>query len=173
MPLLPVTGVHGDRVHLDPLSVSDADEMAGVLGDPALYDFIGGEPPDADSLRARYERQLVGRNDDGTEQWLNWVLRTAEGTATGYVQATVIGDEAEIAWVVGVPWQGREYARDAARTLVAWLRGHGVGRVVAHIHPEHAASAGVARAAGLTPTGALHDGEERWELTTDRQGGNR
>ncbi|MFI5080697.1 MAG: hypothetical protein ACHQCE_06480 [Streptosporangiales bacterium] len=34
--------------------------------------------------------------------------------------------------------------------------------VVAHIHPGHLASQGVARAAGLSPTGDVHDGEVRW-----------
>jgi RimJ/RimL family protein N-acetyltransferase len=176
MPLLPVEAVAGERVTLDPLAVSDAAEMAVVLADPALYEFTGGDPPDADLLRSRYERQVAGASADGTEQWLNWILRTPEGAAAGYVQATVTdgGRTAEIAWGVGVPWQGRGYARDAARTLTGWLRANGVNRTIAHIHPRHAASAGVARAAGLVPTGELHDGEERWELpTTDRLGGNR
>jgi hypothetical protein len=34
--------------------------------------------------------------------------------------------------------------------------------VVAHIHPGHLASQGVARAAGLSPTGDVYDGEVRW-----------
>ena len=34
--------------------------------------------------------------------------------------------------------------------------------VIAHIHPGHLASQGVARAAGLSPTGDVHNGEVRW-----------
>jgi hypothetical protein len=34
--------------------------------------------------------------------------------------------------------------------------------VIAHIHPGHLASHGVARAAGLSPSGDVHDGEVRW-----------
>jgi hypothetical protein len=34
--------------------------------------------------------------------------------------------------------------------------------VVAHIHPGHLASQRVARAAGLSPTTAVFDGETRW-----------
>lgn len=54
----------------------------------------------------------------------------------------------------------------AARAVVP--RGHGAGRerpvrtVVAHVHPGHPASAAVATAAGLTPTGEQQDEETRW-----------
>jgi RimJ/RimL family protein N-acetyltransferase len=47
--------------------------------------------------------------------------------------------------------------------MVAWLRQQGAGRVVAHVHPQHEASAAVARAVGLTPSGRVVDGEVRWE----------
>ncbi|WP_405938091.1 GNAT family N-acetyltransferase [Streptomyces sp. NBC_00726] len=145
-----------------PLRVEYADEMAAVLADPALHAFTGGTPDTPEALRARYVRQAAGSPDAG-ELWWNWALR-AEDTLVGYVQATVRGDRAEIAWVVGVPWQGRGYAGEAARGLVAHLREVGVTTVVAHIHPEHAASAAVAAGAGLARTGEWEDGEERWGL---------
>lgn len=79
------------------------------------------------------------------------------------------GLAAEIAWVVGTPWQGRGIASEAARALVAWLRDRPeVTCVLAHIHPDHAVSAAVARAAGLAPTEERHDGEVKWLLTFDR-----
>ncbi|MFD0256773.1 GNAT family N-acetyltransferase [Kitasatospora indigofera] len=152
-----------DRLDLLPLRPADAEEMALVLADPALHTFTGGEPDTLDALRARYRRLSAGSPDPGVT-WCNWVLRLrADGRATGYVQATVTADTAEIAWVVGVPWQGRGLAGEAARALVAWLRTQDVRTVVAHIHPGHQASAAVARAAGLSPTGELQDGEVRWE----------
>ena len=57
--------------------------------------------------------------------------------------------------------QGRGYAREAARSLVAALQEAG-WIVVAHIHPGHLASQQVARAAGLSPTTEVRDGEIRW-----------
>ncbi|MEU2149735.1 GNAT family N-acetyltransferase, partial [Streptomyces globisporus] len=85
------------------------------------------------------------------------------GSLAGYVQATVRGPRAEIAWVVGTPWQGRGYASEAAQGLAAHLvSAGGVRELVAHIHPDHAASAAVAVAAGLGPTGGWEDGERRW-----------
>ena len=86
----------------------------------------------------------------------------------GYVQATVVDGEhgrvAELAWVVGTPWQGRGYAKEAAQALSGWLRTQGVGTVIAHIHPAHAASARVAASTGLTRTDHQQDGEIRWQL---------
>ncbi len=69
---------------------------------------------------------------------------------------------AEIARVVGTPWQGSGIATEAVRGLVDWLAGRPVRGVIAHIHPAHRASAAVAAAAGLTPTADRHDGEVRW-----------
>jgi RimJ/RimL family protein N-acetyltransferase len=98
-------------------------------------------------------------------QWRNWVIRLrAEDRLAGTVQATVAGDVAEIAWVVGTPWQGRGIATEAARALVGHLRGEGVTTIVAHIHPRHRASAAVAAYAGLVPTADARNGEIRWTL---------
>ncbi|MEU1125694.1 GNAT family N-acetyltransferase [Streptomyces sp. NPDC005899] len=151
------------RLDACPLDPVHADEMARVLADPALYTYTGGAPEDTDTLRARYERQAAGSPDPG-ELWWNWVLRVrGDGCLAGYVQATVRGGTAEAAWVVGAGRQGRGYGKEAARGLVTHLLGTaGVRTVLAHIHPAHAASAAVARAAGLAPTRERVDGEVRW-----------
>ncbi|MER5478646.1 GNAT family N-acetyltransferase [Streptomyces sp. NPDC002734] len=161
-----------NRLVLLPLRVEHAEEMAAVLGDPALHAFIGGEPETPQGLRWRY-RRLVAGSCDPAVGWLNWVVRLrAASCLTGTVQATVHFDGpdtvAEVAWVVGTPWQGRGIAGEAAHALVDWLGRQGVRTVVAHIHPDHAASAAVATAAGLEATDECHDGEIRW-VTTSKQ----
>ena len=145
---------------MQPLQVEHAGEMAKVLSDPDLYTFTGGEPPTLDVLEARYRHQLAGpgRTD---EQWFNWVIRH-DDELVGYVQTTVTGSTAEIAWVIGTGWQGHGYAKEAARGLVTWLNAQGIQRIVAHVHPDHAASAAVTAAAGLTRTEQLDDGEYLW-----------
>ena len=152
-----------DRLDLLSLRVEHADEMAGVLADPALHTFIGGAPYSQEALLARYER-LVAGSPDPAERWLNWVIRLRdEGCLVGTVQATVTGQTAEIAWVVGTPWQGRGIAGEAARGLVGWLGTQSLRTVVAHIHPDHHASAAVAASAGLVATDEWQDGEVRWQ----------
>ncbi|MFF8401136.1 GNAT family N-acetyltransferase [Streptomyces sp. NPDC015684] len=168
MDALKIEAVQTERLSLVPLAVEHADEMAGVLADPALHAFTGGTPYSAQALRSRYAR-LVAGSPDASQTWWNWVIRLrAEKSLVGTVQATVTGDEfaraAAIAWVVGTRWQGRGIATEAARALVAWLREQDVGAIHAHIHPDHHASAAVAGAAGLTPTSHWHEGEIRWQL---------
>ncbi|MFG2603207.1 GNAT family N-acetyltransferase [Streptomyces sp. NPDC048514] len=159
-----------DRLSLLPLAVEHADEMAEVLSDPALHEFIGGVPLTARDLRSRYER-LVAGSPDPSETWWNWVVRLrADMCLAGTVQATITtgehGRTAEVAWVIGTPWHGRGIATEAARGLVAWLQDQGLRVIRAHVHPDHRASAAVATAAGLAPTGHSHEGEVRWELPT-------
>jgi RimJ/RimL family protein N-acetyltransferase len=156
------------RLTLIPLSAGHADEMAAALGDPELYTFVGGYPPTAEELRARYERWITG-SPDPSVSWCNWVIQLrAPRCLAGWVQATIsAGDEpaAEVAWMVGTPWQGRGIATEAAQGLVSWLGQRSVQAVIAHIHPGHLASAAVAAAAGLTSTGQLQDGEMTWRRT--------
>lgn len=153
------------RLELLPLRAEYAVEMARVLGDPVLHEFIGGAPLGADALRERYARLAAGAPDPEVV-WCNWVLRLrGEGRLVGTVQATVIpaSDTAELAWVVGTPWQGRGFATEAARAVTAWLAELPVGRLLAHVHPEHHASAAVAAACGFAPIPHREDGEVRWE----------
>ncbi|MFE0172109.1 GNAT family N-acetyltransferase [Streptomyces sp. NPDC059002] len=164
------------RLDLVPLRVGHAEEMAVVLGDRALHTFIGGAPDDVAALRVRYRRMLAGSPDPGVS-WLNWVVRLRDGGGepclVGTVQATVVrggregGSVAEVAWVIGTPWQGRGFASEAARGLVDWLAERHVRRFVAHVHPDHGASAAVAAAAGLAATDVVEDGEVRWEARRD------
>ena len=157
------------RLELLPLLVEQAEEMAAVLSDPALHTFTGGTPDTPQALRSRYQRLTAGSPDPAVS-WLNWVIRLRdEARLTGTVQATISpsgdGLVAEIAWVVGTSWQGRGIAREAAQGLVGWLAQLPIQAVIAHIHPEHLASAAVAAAAGLTPTDEWHEGEVLWRRT--------
>ena len=160
------------RLVLEPLRIEHAEPMAIVLADPQLHAFIGGAPATARQLRSRYTRMLAGPGDPA-ESWCNWVIRLRENhELTGTVQATVSpaadGLHAEIAWVVGTSWQRRGIATEAARALVEWLTRQPIHAVIAHIHPDHDASAAVATAVGLTPTAEIHDGEVRWHKRIDR-----
>ncbi len=167
------TSIVTERLTLTALTVDDADEMVSVLDDERLHEFIDGQPATLDELRDRYRRFVAGPNNPN-EVWLNWIARLrrdqlAIGTLQATVSTTLDGlSVADVAWVIGVAWQGHGYATEAARSLIAWLNNHGVDDVTAHIHPIHHASAIVASRAGLHPTDEQHDGETVWRTPERR-----
>jgi RimJ/RimL family protein N-acetyltransferase len=146
--------------------------MFGVLADPRLYAVIGGAPPTLTELEERYSRWARG-SPRPAEEWHNWVVRLrADGAAIGHVQATVTdgGRTTDIAWLIGTAWQGRGYAGEATRALVAWLEASGAATITAHIEAGHDASGRVAAAAGLVPSDDTEDGEVVWRRPSTRPG---
>jgi hypothetical protein len=67
------------------------------------------------------------------------------------------GRSAEIAWAVGVPWQGQGIAFEAAQAVVAWLEARGVQTITAHSNPDHGASIAVATRVGLQGLGKVRE----------------
>jgi RimJ/RimL family protein N-acetyltransferase len=157
--LLTATPLTSNRLDLEPLNVEHATEMVPVLADPALYEFIGGEPPTEAELVARYVRQ------SRRPGWLNWILRLrATGEAVGVVQATQKDDHtADVAWVVSSRFQGAGYATEAAAAAIEWLEANGISELYAYVHPDHIASNKVAKRLGFVPTESIRDGETGWK----------
>ncbi|MEU6394186.1 GNAT family N-acetyltransferase [Streptomyces sp. NPDC046939] len=160
--------LESERVQLEPLRIEHAAEAAPVLNDVRLHKWIGGMPPTEEELEQRYRRQVVGHSPDGRHGWLNWMLRErATGQLIGTVQATLYPAgpdrvEAELAWTVGHDFQGVGYAKESALAMAHWVRAQGVSGCVAHVHPDHLASAGIAAAVGMRPTDEVQDGEVLW-----------
>ena len=164
MAIVPPATITASRLTLVPVDASHAAAMFPVLYDPELYTYTGGEPHKSEEEVEAWFRALESRQSpDGRQQWLTWVLELApRQEAIGYVQATITEDAADIAWLVGLDWQRQGYASEAASALVSWLLANGIRDLRAYMHPEHRASQGVAKAAGLSPTGKTMDGEEVW-----------
>ena len=155
-----------DWLLLLPMFPSDAEALFELLKEPALYSFTGGAPPSSvHGLKERLHSWERRRSPDGEEVWLNWTLRL-KGTETvvGYVQASIKERSADLAWVVGLPFQGRGYATEASRKVAGWLTERlKINRLTANIHPKHAASQRVAKHVGLHPGSEVTtEGEEIW-----------
>jgi RimJ/RimL family protein N-acetyltransferase len=124
-------------------------------------------------VRAGFER-LAGGSSRPEEVWLNWIARRrSDSRAVGTMQATIrkgaAGWRADLAWLIGVPWQKQGLASEAAVALVAWLRTRGIEDIRANIHPDHAASEAVAARAGLSPTDDEVAGERVWRSDSTRR----
>ena len=147
----------------------DSHALYALLKDPEIHVFTDGHPPETEEdLRAKIRRRESRRSPEGDELWLNWTLRLKENqTVVGYVQAGVKEGQADMAWVVGVPFQRQGFASEASRRVLEWLRDHlHVSEVRASIHPDHIVSHTVARNIGLTKSGEITDeGEDVWRAS--------
>ena len=140
--------VTGDGVTLEPQLAAHATDLYAVIGDPSLYEFIDAkEPASEEALRLRLQRLETRESPDGTEHWLNWVVRNGDGQVVGYVQATVTPDRsAEIAYVLGRAHWRKGYAYAACVAMIGELRrSYGVTRLTATLDPANAASLALLR----------------------------
>ena len=158
-----------ERLTLILVTRHHAPDMYPILADTSLYQFTGGQPPrNVDAVERWFSDLESRKSPDGTQRWLTWVVQLKEQKALiGYVQATITGVQANIAWMIGTNWQGRGYAKEAVALLTARLKQHAVKQLTAYIHPDHKASQRVATSIGLLRTGASHEGEEIWTTSFD------
>jgi [ribosomal protein S5]-alanine N-acetyltransferase len=124
---------------LEPQVAAHAEEMFAVLSDPALYEHENEPPASLEWLRTRFAKLESRRSADGSEQWLNWVIRLPSREAVGYVQASVYPDaRAAIAYVLGSQHWGRGIASRAVRAMLDELVAqYGVGTFTAELKREN------------------------------------
>ena len=122
-----------DNLVLEPQVAAHAEEMFTVLSDPAIYIYENEPPPSLEWLSTRFAKLESRRSADGSEQWLNWVVRMPDAALAGYVQATIAADgHAAIAYVYSSAYWGRGLASRAVAAMMGELVAHyGVHRFVA------------------------------------------
>jgi ribosomal-protein-alanine N-acetyltransferase len=87
-----MNSVRAGHVVLEPQTASHAAEMFEVLSDPKIYEFENAPPASAAWLAQRFATLESRRSPDGSQRWLNWVVRLPSGALAGYVQATIERD---------------------------------------------------------------------------------
>jgi RimJ/RimL family protein N-acetyltransferase len=118
---------------------------------------------DLEALRARLRAWESRRSPDGSERWLNWIVLDDEPAA--WVQATIRGDAALVAYAVLPARRGEGVATEAVVAVTSWLHEqHPV--VEAHIADDNLASQAVARRAGFVRTDRTSGGEAVWQHTS-------
>ena len=112
-------------LRLEPQTTFHADEMFVVLSDPAIYKYENTPPESLAWLRNRFLRLESRRSADGSEAWLNWVIRLPNQALIGYVQASVYADgRAAIAYILNSAHWGRGLARRAVQAMIVELTTH-------------------------------------------------
>jgi RimJ/RimL family protein N-acetyltransferase len=154
---------------LEPLVAAHAAEMFEVLGDPAIYEFENAPPPSLAGLAERYAGLESRSSPDGSERWLNWVVRLPDGRAAGYVQATVRPDgAAHIAYELASRHWRQGIGRAAVQAMMAELGArNGVHTFVAVLKAANHRSLGLLRSLGFA---AARAGEAAaYEAEADEQ----
>ncbi len=138
---------------LEPLVAAHAPAMFRVLGDPAIYAFENEPPPSEEALVRRY-RQLESRGPaDGSETWLNWVIRLPGGELAGYVQATVLpSGAATVADELNSRHWRQGIGSSAVRAMLEELHArYAVDAFVAVLKAANFRSAALLRSLGFVP----------------------
>lgn len=116
-------GVATPRLQLEPQLASHAAAMFEVLSDPAIYAHENAPPVSPEWLQERYRKLEQRHSADGSEQWLNWVLRAADGGLLGCVQATVeVDGQAFVAYELASAHWGHGLAAEAVAAMIDELR---------------------------------------------------
>lgn len=151
--------------------VHHAEAMFAGLRDETLYQWTDDKPPESLAwLRARYARLEQRRSPDGNEVWLNWVIAEMPvDVCCGYVQATVTGANAAIAYMLFRSTGGKGLAREAVGLMIAELQAvYGVTGLHAVADSRNEPSLRLLAAVGFTPSG--DDGKRSdHDLTFHRQ----
>jgi ribosomal-protein-alanine N-acetyltransferase len=144
------------RCTLEPQVAGHAAEMFRVLSDPAIYEFEN-EPPASEAwLRERFAKLERRASADGTQAWLNWVVRLPGGELAGYVQASVLpGGTALVAYELGSRhWRQGIASAAVAAVLDELAQGYAVTLLVAVLKTANYRSAGLLRKLGFAPADA-------------------
>jgi len=142
------------NLRLEPQVVAHAAEMFAVLSDPAIYEFENAPPESFDWLETRFRKLETRRSRDGSEQWLNWVIRLPSGRLAGYVQATVLAEPvAYVAYELGSAFWRQGIGSAAVRAVLRELADrYGVRTIVAVLKARNFRSEALLRHLGFTDT---------------------
>ena len=108
---------------LEPLRTRHAEAMFDVLGDEAIYRYLDySPPPSVQHLSDVYARLEARMSPDGSDAWLNWVIRPRGQPLVGYVQATVSSSRsAHVAYILASKYWGHGYAHSAMLAMLDCL----------------------------------------------------
>jgi RimJ/RimL family protein N-acetyltransferase len=148
---------------LEPQLAAHAQEIFSVLSDPAIYEFENAPPIDEEWLRTRFERLESRGSRDGTQQWLNWVIRLPGGKLAGYVQATVFQDRtAYVAYELNSQYWRQGIGSSTIRAVLQELLDkYGVATFIAVLKARNYRSEALLRKLGFVPASEEQTAQHR------------
>jgi RimJ/RimL family protein N-acetyltransferase len=168
------------HLRLEPQLAGHAPEMFEVLRDPAIYEFENQPPESLECLERRYQQLETRRSPDGSERWLNGVIRLPSGRLAGYVQATVLREStAFIAYELASRfWRQGIGSAAVTAVLQELVSTYGVHTCLAVLKARNARSESFLRhlgfasepPQGLAPAPVEPDEQVMYKQVSDRRG---
>jgi [ribosomal protein S5]-alanine N-acetyltransferase len=160
------------RLRLEPLTAAHAPLLFEPLRDERLYRYEAVEAPASiEELVARCTLLEKRRSPDGSERWLNWVVRLHDGSVVGRMQATVRSDHTLIGYDIFVPYWRNGYGKEACAAMLDFLEHESdIDVFRAFVDTENAASIALLESLGFTRmwTGPSDDMPGRTDHRYDR-----
>lgn len=132
------------------MTPADLDEMAKLLGDPAVMEFYPSP-----KTREQAAAWIAWNEDNDAQYGLGlWIIETHDGDFVGDCGLTwqrVNGElKLEVGYHVSPAWQGRGFATEAAAASRDFAQEHtDSSELVAIVHPDNRASSRVAEKIGM------------------------
>jgi [ribosomal protein S5]-alanine N-acetyltransferase len=125
--------------------------MFEVLSDPLIYPYLDFPPPPSlEHVRSVYAQLEQRRSPDGSQIWLNWIV--IRDAPIGFVQATIRGEDADVAYVLGSAHWGHGYAFEAMAAMLEHLASsYGVRRFFATVEEKNERSIRLLERLGFRP----------------------
>lgn len=110
------------RLSFEKIGPDHAEGLAEALCDPRVYEFFSMDCKTQDELRAKFQYLAEGPPPRrGDESWIDLaVRRNDDGVLIGRLEATIIGRNAEVAYLFGPNYWGNGYARES----LGWIHVH-------------------------------------------------
>ncbi|MBL8555756.1 MAG: GNAT family N-acetyltransferase [Phenylobacterium sp.] len=157
-----------ERLRLEPLLASDADQLFPIMGDPevmAYWDVAEIDDPDivAEIVGSQVRGMQAGRS-------VYWAMRRLADDA--FLGSCDLSDvdrwhrRAEVGFMLGREAWGQGYALEAMQTVVAFAGANGIRKLVARTHLGNRRSEALLTKLGFAEEGllrghVLRDGERR------------
>jgi [ribosomal protein S5]-alanine N-acetyltransferase len=140
--------------------------MFAALADPAIYEFENAPPASEHWLREHYQRLEERGPNEGTEKWLNWVIRLNTNELVGYVQATVLQEGVSyIAYELNSRFWRQGLGSSAVQSMIDELKAeYGARDFVAVLKAANYRSQGLLLKLGFVPANPDETARYRDEL---------
>ena len=135
----PARGGASSRLRFEPLAEEHVTALVEPLLDPKVYGWIDPHRDEA-SFRVFCAAIIAGPGERFPDQtwWNHAIFDRSTGTGVGRLEATFIGRQVEIAYLLGSPWWHRGLGSEALNWLVSEIQlAVPEAMIWATVHPEN------------------------------------